>query len=171
MSLRLKNLIFLIILILTASSAAFAQQGTIRGFVYEKESGEPVLFTSVYLLKTNFGAATDINGYFIISKVPDGNYTLVITYLGFDTLTEDITIKGSNVISKKYYLTKATYALEGVNITAEYTEQRSETRTSVVKVTPKQIKQIPSIGGQADLAQYLQVLPGVVFTGDQGGTL
>lgn len=171
MSLRLKNLIVLVILILTASSVAYAQQGTIRGFVYEKVSGEPVLFTSVYLLKTNYGAATDINGYFIISKVPDGNYTLIITYLGFDTLTEDISIKGNNVISKKYYLTKASYSLEGVNITAEYTELRSETRTSVVKVTPKQIKQIPSIGGQADLAQYLQVLPGVVFTGDQGGQL
>jgi len=171
MSSRLRNLICLLIFLLTTSYAAFSQQGTIRGFVYEKESGEPVLFTSVYLLQTNFGAATDINGYFAITKIPDGKYTLVITYLGFDTLTENITISGSNVISKKYYLTKAMYALEGVNITAEYTEQRSETRTSVVKVTPKQIKQIPSIGGQADLAQYLQVLPGVVFTGDQGGQL
>jgi hypothetical protein len=166
-----RNLTFLVIFFLTISTAAFSQQGTIRGFVYEKESGEPVLFTSVYLLKTSYGSATDINGYFTISKVPDGKYTLVITYLGFDTLTEDITITGNSVISKKYFLTKATYALEGVNITAEYTELRTETRTSVTKVTPKQIKQIPSIGGQADLAQYLQVLPGVVFTGDQGGQL
>ncbi len=171
MSSRLRYFILFAILFLTTSSAVFSQQGTIRGFVYEKESGEPVLFTNVYLLKTNYGAATDINGYFTISKVPDGNYTIVITYLGFDTLREDISLKGGDVISKKYFLTKATYALEGVNITAEYTEQRTETRTSVVKVTPKQIKQIPSIGGQADLAQYLQVLPGVVFTGDQGGQL
>jgi len=40
-----------------------------------------------------------------------------------------------------------------------------------VKITPKDIGQIPSIGGQPDLAQYLQVMPGVVFTGDQGGEL
>ncbi len=161
----------LLTLLLIISTAAYAQQGTIRGFVYEKETGEPVLFTSVYLLSTNYGAATDINGLFTISKIPDGKYTLIITYLGFDTLTENITISGGNVVSKQYYLTKASYALEGVNITAEHSELRSETRTSVVKVTPKQIKQIPSIGGQADLAQYLQVLPGVVFTGDQGGQL
>ncbi len=168
---RLRNLICLSVLLLTISTAAFSQQGTIRGFVYEKESGEPALFTSVYLLGTTYGAATDINGYFTITKVPDGKYTLVVTYLGFDTLRENIAIIGSTMLSKKYYLTKAAYILQGVSISAEHTEQRSETRTSVVKVTPKQIKQIPSIGGQADLAQYLQVLPGVVFTGDQGGQL
>jgi len=148
-----------------------AQDGVVRGFVYEKESGEPALFTSVYLKGTTYGAATDVNGYFTISKIPDGNYTLVVTYLGFDTLREHISIKGETVLTKKYYLTKAAYILGGISISAEHTEQRTETRTSVVKVTPKQIKQIPSIGGQADLAQYLQVLPGVVFTGDQGGQL
>jgi hypothetical protein len=168
---RVTRSIFLTVLFLIVSYTAFSQQGTIRGFVYEKENGEPALFTSVYLLHTTYGAATDINGYFTITKVPDGDYTLVVTYLGFDTLKENVSISGSTVLSKKYYLTKAAYILQGVSISAEHAEQRNETRTSVVKVTPKQIKQIPSIGGQADLAQYLQVLPGVVFTGDQGGQL
>jgi hypothetical protein len=167
----IRNLICLTVLFLTVSLSVQAQDGTIRGFVYEKESGEPALFTSVYLFGTTYGAATDINGYFTITKIPDGNYSLVVTYLGFDTLREDVTVKGNTVLSKKYYLTKAAYILQGVSISAEHAEQRNETRTSVVKVTPKQIKQIPSIGGQADLAQYLQVLPGVVFTGDQGGQL
>lgn len=168
---RTRNLICLTVLFLTVSLSVFSQQGIIRGFVYEKETGEPALFTSVYLFGTTYGAATDINGYFTITKIPDGNYSLVVTYLGFDTLRENVTIQGNTVLSKKFYLTKAAYILQGVSISAEHAEQRNETRTSVVKVTPKQIKQIPSIGGQADLAQYLQVLPGVVFTGDQGGQL
>lgn len=171
MSSLLKKIICLAIVLLTVSFAAYSQQGTIRGFVYEKETGEPALFTSVYLLGTTYGAATDINGYFTISKIPDGNFTLVVTYLGFDTLRENVSISGNTVLSKKYYLTKAAYILQGVSISAEHAEQRNETRTSVVKVTPKQIKNIPSVGGQADLAQYLQILPGVVFTGDQGGQL
>jgi hypothetical protein len=61
--------------------------------------------------------------------------------------------------------------LDAVNVSAERQAVRTETRTSVVKVTPIEIRQIPSIGGQPDLAQYLQVLPGVIFTGDQGGQL
>jgi len=149
----------------------FAQNGTIRGFVYDKESGEPIIFTNVYLAKTPYGAATDVNGYFTISRIPDGSYSLLVTYLGYDTLREQVQIKNSSVITKKLFLEKASYALEGISISAEYQELRTDTRTSVVKITPKQIKQIPAIGGQADLAQYLQVLPGVIFTGDQGGQL
>ncbi len=148
-----------------------AQNGTVRGFVYEKETGEPVIFTNVYLHRTSYGAATDVNGYFTISRIPDGDYTLTVTYLGYDTLREKVSIKGDNVISKKLFLTKAAFNLDAVQITAEREEAQSDTRTSVIKLTPKQISRIPTIGGQPDLAQYLQVLPGVIFTGDQGGQL
>ena len=148
-----------------------AQDGLVRGFVYEQETGEPVIFTNVYLYKTNFGSATDVNGYFTISRIPDGNYTLMVTYLGYDTLREPITIKGNTVITRKLFLTKSAFNLGEVQITAEREEARSETRTSVVKLTPKVISRIPTLGGQADLAQYLQVLPGVIFSGDQGGQL
>jgi len=148
-----------------------AQYGTIKGFVYEKETGEPIIFTNVFLKKTSIGGTTDVNGYFVISKIPPGNYTLMLTYLGYDSLVMPVTIKSNEVITKKLILTKAAYNLGVVSISAEREEARQETKTSVTKVTPKQLKQIPSIGGQADLAQYLQVIPGVVFTGDQGGQL
>lgn len=52
------------------SASAFAQVGTIRGFVYLKDSGEPVLFTNVILKGTTIGNATDVNGYFSITQVP-----------------------------------------------------------------------------------------------------
>lgn len=153
------------------SSALFSQDGTIRGFVYEKETGEPVIFTNVYLRGTTYGAATDVNGYFAITKIPVGTYILMVTYLGFDTLQMSVTLRANDVLTKNLLLEKGFYTLEQFQVTAEREEARSETRTSVVKITPKQIKQIPSMGGQPDLAQYLQVLPGVVFTGDQGGQL
>ncbi|MCD4732073.1 MAG: TonB-dependent receptor [Bacteroidales bacterium] len=153
------------------SSSLQAQYGIIRGFVYEKETGEPVIYTNVYLFKTTYGAATDVNGYFAITKIPVGTYTLIVTYLGFDTLRMEVNVRENEIITKKLYLEKGAYMLEQVQVSASREEARSETRTSVVKITPKQIKQLPSIGGQPDLAQYLQVLPGVVFTGDQGGQL
>jgi len=153
------------------SPVTYAQDATIRGFVYEKETGEPVIFTNVYLKGTTYGAATDVNGYFAITKIPPGTYTLIVTYLGFDTLQMPVTLNANAVLTKNLLLEQGFYTLEQFQVTAEREEARSETRTSVVKITPKQIKQIPSVGGQPDLAQYLQVLPGVVFTGDQGGQL
>lgn len=163
--------IFTILLLTIFSLTVNAQTGTIRGFIYEEETGEPVIFTNVYLYKTTHGAATDVNGYFAISKVPPGNYTLMITYLGYDSLKMDITVIADEIISKKLYLKTSSYMLDDVEVSAERQAARTETKTSVVKITPKQIKQLPTIGGQPDLAQYLQVIPGVVFTGDQGGQL
>ncbi len=89
------------------SSSLQAQYGIIRGFVYEKETGEPVIYTNVYLYKTSYGAATDVNGYFVISKIPVGTYTLMVTYLGFDTLRMEVNVRKNEIITKKLYLEKA----------------------------------------------------------------
>ena len=62
----------------------------VRGFVYEEKKREPVIFTNVYLEGTNFGASTDVNGYFSITKLPAGKYVLAVSYIGFDTLRTNI---------------------------------------------------------------------------------
>ncbi len=167
----IKRITSAIIILLATISTLSAQDGVIRGFVYEKETGEPVIFTNVYLHRTSYGAATDVNGYFTISKIPSGSYTLMVTYMGYDTIREQVTLSKGQIVTKKLYVSKSAFNLDEVQITAEQAEARTDTRTSVIKITPKQISRIPTIGGQPDLAQYLQVLPGVVFTGDQGGQL
>jgi hypothetical protein len=166
----MRRLITLLAL-LVISVLASAQTGTIRGFVYEEKTGEPIIFTNVYLKNTNYGASTDVNGYFLISRIPPGQYTLIVTYLGYDTLQIALSIEADQILNKQLYMKESAITLETFNVSAEKQEARTETRTSVVKITPKEMNQIPSIGGQADLAQYIQILPGVVFTGDQGGEL
>jgi len=162
-------LLFFIALII--GSTLFAQNGTVRGFVYEQDNGEPVIFTNVYLKGTTYGAATDVNGFYQITKVPAGNYTLMVTYLGYDTLAKPIHLQGSDILTEKLFLVKGAINIAEVVISAEKQEALNQVQVSVEKITPKEIKSLPSQGGEAYLAQYLQVLPGVVFTGDQGGQL
>ena len=154
---------------LLIGQSIFAQDGIIRGFVYEEETGEPAMFCNVVLEGTTYGASTDVNGYFLISKIEKGDYLLLVKYLGYDTVSFNVSIGEDDIISQNFFLKKSSVKLETVTVSAERTTDRTETKTSVVQVTPKQIKQIPSVGGQPDFAQYLQVIPGVVFTGDQGG--
>lgn len=146
-------------------------QNTLKGFVYESKTGEPVMFANVHLKGTTYGSSTDENGYFNITKIADGNYTILVTSLGYDTIRDNVHLSGGSSVIRKYQLSETSLMLETVNITAEKIEAQTETKTAVITVTPKTITKIPSIGGQADLAQYLQVVPGVVFTGDQGGQL
>lgn len=165
------NRLWLILSILFISSYSFAQDNDIKGFVYEESTGEPVMFCNVFLKGTTLGCSTTENGYFNITRIPDGKYTLCITCVGYDTLTDHISLSGRQSINKKYTLKETALTLETVSITADKVEAQTETKTSVITVTPKTITKIPSVGGQADLAQYLQVIPGVIFTGDQGGQL
>ena len=164
-----KLLLIPVIFMFLGHSYLVAQQGIIRGFIYEEETGEPAIFCNIVLAGTTYGASTDVNGYFIISKIDPGNYTLSVTYLGYDTINKKVKVIPDDIISQNFFLKKSSVRLETITISAERAAARTETNTSVIKITPKDIKQIPSIGGQADFAQYLQVVPGVIFTGDQGG--
>ena len=166
------RLILLALFFLLNGVVAMAQDdNSIKGFVYEESTGEPMMFTNVYLRGTTFGGATNENGYFNINRIPDGRYTLLITSVGYDTISETFNLSKGQSINRKYYMKETSQKLETVTITADKIEARTETKTSVITVTPKTITKIPSVGGQADFAQYLQVVPGVIFTGDQGGQL
>lgn len=162
--------IFPLSLLVLVSVLAFSQS-TIKGFVYDKQSGEPVIFTNVFLYKTSYGAVTDVNGYYSISGLPEGEYSLMVTSLGYDSLKIKVNLNKDQIVSRKLFLAKGSVQLNEFEVSSERQEAKTEVKMSVVKITAKQINKLPTVGGESDLAQYLQVLPGVIFTGDQGGQL
>lgn len=169
---RLKlNSFLLILFTLLLSMNTIAQKGIVRGFIYNDKTGEAEIGATVFLKGTTMGAATDVNGFYSISKVPAGTYALSVTSLGFDPIEVSVTVKGNEIISKNMNLKEASTMIKTFVVSAEAQEAKTQVKMSVTKVTPKEIKSIPAIGGDPDLAQYLQVLPGVTFTGDQGGQL
>lgn len=162
----------LIIIFLFTSLNALAQSnGEVRGFVYDKSTSEPVIFTTVYLDGTNFGISTDINGYFSITKVPAGSYTLKVTSVEYADFSKEITIVGGKIITERVELEESNVQLDEVTISGKKIAAQEQIQIGISTVKPREIKIMPSVGGEPDLAQYIQTLPGVVFTGDQGGQL
>lgn len=162
------TIITTLIVLLFTNLALYAQRGDLKGFVYDNETGEPMPYVFIQLQGTSYGAMSEKNGAFMITKVPHGEYLLTVAYLGYDTVQEKIAITPT-VLTKNIYMNPSKVSLDAVQITAGSQRVLTETRTSVISVTAKDIKKMPSIGGSPDFAQYLQVLPGVVSTGDQGG--
>lgn len=156
-----------------AQSQTPTNQGQIRGFLYDASTGEPLIFSLVFLKETQFGTTTDVNGYFSLTRIPEGKYNLNATSLGYDTISENISIKAGQMITRKFYLKEILRQTGMVEITGSKSKlNRANTvNLSLTQITPREIKLMPSVGGEPDLAQYLQVVPGVVFTGDQGGQL
>ena len=147
-------------------------QGTVRGTLFDESNGEAIPFANVVLDGTKYGCATDLSGFFLINRVPAGTYTLRVRYMGYEEYSETITVANGKTITKSIRLNPSSQMLEAVEIKdSKIEERRMQTQVSVEKITAAQIQQMPSIGGQADIAQYMQVLPGVSSTGDQGGQL
>ncbi|HLO69544.1 MAG TPA: TonB-dependent receptor [Flavipsychrobacter sp.] len=161
-------------LLLMVFSQTNAQTGTtaiIKGFVYDKASGEPVIFTNVLLEGTKIGVQTDVNGYFTFTQLKPGTYTLMTSLIGYDTVKSTVVLKAGDVITKKLFLGQRRQELTSVEVSARKTEKVTQINAGSITVTPREMKLLPSAGGEPDIAQYLQVVPGVVFTGDQGGQL
>ncbi|MBQ6955342.1 MAG: TonB-dependent receptor [Bacteroidales bacterium] len=166
----MKKTLFALLLLLASLATANAQN-TVKGVLLDSDKGEAIPFAQVYLDGTNHWASTDLNGYFIISKIPNGDYVIKVRYIGYEEYSEPVSLKHQTV-TKNIHLKPSSMKLKDVVITGNKNRERKmQTQVSVEKITASQIQQMPSIGGQADLAQYLQVLPGVNSTGDQGGQL
>lgn len=154
------------------SFVALAQNhnGTIKGFVYDQKTGEPMIYTNVIVANGKTGVQTDINGYFSI-QLPAGSYSLVITAVGYDSSITSVNLLPEAVVSKRITLVRKETELKGVEISGKKTDAMTHINIGMTNITPQDLKVLPSAGGEPDLAQFLQVIPGVVFTGDQGGQL
>lgn len=163
--------ILILSLVVSLLSLQLDAQAILRGNVYDQETGEPIAFGTVRLLDTDLGTNTDLNGFFSLGNVPAGSYTLVVTYIGYDSLTAAVQLQEGKIEYRQLRLQSNAVNLSTVDVSAERERARSDVQVSQLTVTPKQIRSLPSTGGEADIAQYLPVLPGVVVSGDQGGQL
>ncbi len=166
---RFFTFVCLIVALPALLSAQKLDKGVVRGNVFDKETAQPVGFATVTVEGANTGATTDVNGFFTIS-VPIGQYNLVVSFVGYSPSSTPVTIVKNEIVFQNIYISEGTQ-LEDVVISGKRATAKTEVQVSKLTVTPKQIRSLPSAGGQSDIAQYLTVLPGVIFTGDQGGQL
>lgn len=89
----MKNLALVFSLLFTA--LLFSQeQGAVIGTILDKEmNNEPMLFAHVQIKNTPISVQTNFHGNFEIASIDPGNYTLLVSYLGYETLEISITIE------------------------------------------------------------------------------
>ena len=168
----MKKGFYIFLLITSLFSLSTFAQGTVKGVLFDESNGEAIPFANVVLEGTTHGCATDLNGFFLINKVPAGEYVLKVRYMGYEEYGQKVTVENRRTVTVTIHLKPAAQMLKAVEISENKAEERRvQTQVSVEKLTASQIQQMPSIGGTADIAQYMQVLPGVNSTGDQGGQL
>ena len=168
--LRWQGLLLLLIFVFQNNIAADEGTGTIRGFVYEEETNRELPFGNVVIRELGKGAETNQDGFFIIEDVPAGTHTLEASFIGYQHTEVSVSVEAGETSTQNLYLSEAGVDLEDFEVIDERL-RREQIRIGEVDIEPAEIDRVPAIGGEHDLAQYLQIIPGVTFSGDQGGQL
>jgi TonB-dependent receptor len=140
-----------------------AGSGTIKGHVFDKVTGDPLIGASVVVLNTSLGAAANIDGLITIFGVAAGQQTLKISYIGYQTITVQVTVPENGVLEQEFRLSPQAIQGQEVVITAQARGQdaainKQLSSDNVVNVvSAARIQELPD----ANAAESIGRLPGV----------
>lgn len=162
----MKNQSFYILFILTLvliSNNVLAQQGVIRGRVFNQKTNEPLPFTNLVILGTNIGSTSDLDGNFLFAGVEPGFVRLAVSSVGFENrITEEFMVSNSRAAFIEIGLNEIRVDLRAVEVRASPFERRDESPVSLRRLGIKEIERSP--GSNRDISRVIQSLPGVAFT-------
>ena len=117
---RFSRFLFTLIFLLLATVAmSQTSNGIIYGTVLEAKSKQPVIGASVSIEGTTIGTSTDLDGKFLLQDLPQGNYTVRISFLSFKTfVSEPLTIKGGESTALNVELVEEVSELANVVVVA-----------------------------------------------------
>lgn len=126
-----------------AVQLSMAQTATITGRVVSES--KPIVFANVSLVSTSIGATTDTLGIYTIRKIQPGNYTVRVSYIGFNKMEKLISIKDGDNLTLNFDLTNYANSLNEVVITGTMKEvRRLESSVPVEVYTPNYFKKNPT---------------------------
>ncbi|MFM7896276.1 MAG: carboxypeptidase-like regulatory domain-containing protein, partial [Flavobacterium sp.] len=147
------------------SILGFSQEKvTLSGVVSDANNNETLIGVSVYVPELNIGTYTNEYGFYSIT-LPKGTYTVKISYIGFETISEKLDI--SQNLKKNFSLKENNQELKEVVITENvYRTNIKKPEMSVNKLAISTIKQMPVLMGEVDIIKSLLFLPGVTNAGE-----
>ena len=154
----------LTLILLFSVNLLFAQRhGSVEGVVKDATSGEFLPYTSVALVGTSLGTITQADGSYTISNVPAGNYSLRVSFVGYQENSANITVAAGKVTRQNMELSFTSIMGEEVVITATAMGQVKAINTQIASntiknvVSEQKIRELPD----ANVAEALSRLPGV----------
>ena len=153
-------------------SGLFAQPVTasINGFVRDDASGEPISYANIFLSNSSIGAATNSDGYFVMSGIPLGLYEVNATMIGYAVFKEDVDLSYGEAVRLEIRLKEEAIKGTEVLVTAERQKFQRSMESSQIALDLREINSAPAFV-EPDVFRTLQMLPGVQTTSDFSSAL
>jgi hypothetical protein len=155
----------LIRFLLLFPALSIAQGIDLRGIVTDSTTQEKLPFANIVLVGTNKGAATNLNGFYLIPNVLPGEYDLSVSSVGYQKKVQRVFvgIKGPIIVSVA--LSPVVVEMSEVLVESSVKRELKEINTSIHILDSKDIAAVPATV-QEDVFRSIQILPGIVSTSD-----
>ena len=139
----MKKIILISLLIVFYTLNIFAQS-SIKGSVTDSNTGEAIRYANI-TIGNKKGTASNDKGFFTFINLQAGEYSLNITYLGYETLTQKITLQKNEALELDFQLKSSNFTADDVVITATKTENYiTNIPTRINLISPRQIEALPA---------------------------
>ena len=143
---------------------------SINGFVRNDLNGEPISYANVFISNTSLGAATDRDGYFVISDIPSGTYEVNVSMIGYAVHKETIDLTNTSSIRIEVRMKEQVIKGSEILVTAERQKFERSIESSQISLDIREINSAPAFI-EPDVFRTLQMLPGVQTTSDFSSAL
>ena len=156
----LLNSLCIIFIWTVLSMVVMAQNGELRGTITDKKTGEPLFGATVFLIDTDFGAATNSDGQYVLSEIPANTYNIRVSFIGYQSqIIYNVVIRSEGNIDVDVQLEQAEFGLDEVVVSVNPFTKLETTPLSIQNLNQQEIASYP--GGNNDIAKVIQSFPGV----------
>jgi hypothetical protein len=141
-----KLLLFFLFTTIILSIPVFSQTGKINGIVRDAQTGKPLIGANILIEGTTTGAATNIDGFYVITNVSPGTFSLRASMVGYTPqVIQDVRVNIDLTTEINILLTSETIGIDEVVVVAQIPVVRQDVSSSVVNLNIKEIENLPVV--------------------------
>lgn len=157
----------LVFIFLVTSNLLAGTTGKIAGRVFDQSTGEPLIGANVMVAGTLMGASTDQDGFYFIINVPPGNYSVTVSYMGYEGVTKsEVRVTVDRTTSLDFSLKPAVIEGQMVTVVAERPVVEKDLTASEQVVTTEILDQ----SWVRSIPEAMEIQTGVFQGHFRGGT-
>lgn len=161
---KLKFLLFITLFWIPFAFVLAQETASVNGYITDNETGETLLMANVALVEINRGTSSNTSGYYTITNIPPGNYTLSASYIGYRRFDQEIKLEAGESLRLDIELIPEGVEMEAIYVESD-AEQEEQRNIGTAQMDIEMVKELPSVL-QPDVFRSVQLLPGVKAASD-----
>ena len=135
----------LIPLFFIIANPLLAQDGaSVNGYITDAETGETLLTANIALVEVNRGTSSNTSGYYTITNIEPGTYTLAASYIGYRRFEREITLEAGENLRVDIEMLPEGVQLDAIVVESQ-SEREEQKNIGRAQVSTQLIKELPSV--------------------------